>query len=134
MENGERFENVRLLRTARGLNNGMIDYWTEKIVMESLKVNKPLKDVKICVKGITYRQGVKEFYHSRNLALAKKLLEKGLNAYAWDEPMPKEEVEEKTLHWIDPREADLCSTASLSGREPIMPCIVKERSIFFQIF
>jgi UDP-N-acetyl-D-mannosaminuronic acid dehydrogenase len=30
MEKGERFENVRLLRTARELNDSMIDYWTEK--------------------------------------------------------------------------------------------------------
>ena len=62
------------------------------------------------MKGITYRQGVKEFYHSRNLALAKKLVEKGLNAFAWDVLMLKEEVEGKGLHWIDPAEADLIST------------------------
>ena len=60
--------------------------------MESLKVNKSLKDVKICVKSITYRQGVKEFYQSRNLAISKKLLEKGLTAYALDELMSREEV------------------------------------------
>jgi hypothetical protein len=52
--------------------------------MESVKVNKPLKDVKIYVKSITYRPGAKEYYHCRNLALAKKLLEKGLNTCAWD--------------------------------------------------
>ena len=43
-------------------------------------------------KGITYRQGVKEFYQSRNMAISKKLLEKGLTAYALDELMSKEEV------------------------------------------
>lgn len=107
MEKRELFGKVRLLRTGRELNDGMIDHWTEKIVLASLKLSKPLKDVKICVKGITYRQGVKEFYHSRNLALAKKLAEKGLNAYAWDELMSREEVEGKGLHWIDPAEADL---------------------------
>lgn len=107
MEKRELFGKVRLLRTGRELNDGMIDHWTEKIVLASLKLNKPLKDVKICVKGITYRQGVKEFYHSRNLALAKQLVEKGLNAYAWDELMSKEEIEGKGLRWIDPAEADL---------------------------
>jgi UDP-N-acetyl-D-mannosaminuronic acid dehydrogenase len=80
MEKAEKFENTRLLRTAREINDGMIDSWAEKIVRESLKINKPIKDIKICIKGITYRQGVKEFYHSRNLAHAKLLLKKGLNA------------------------------------------------------
>lgn len=107
MEKKELFGNVRLLRTSRELNDSMIDHWTEKIVLASLRLNKPLKDVKICVKGLTYRQGVKEFYHSRNLALAKQLVEKGLNAFAWDELMSKEEVEGKGLPWIDPVEADL---------------------------
>lgn len=119
MEKRELFENVRLLRTGRELNDGMVDYWTEKIVLASLKLSKPLKDVKICVKGITYRQGVKEFYHSRNLALAKKLVEKGLNSYAWDELMSKEEVEGKGLRWIDPNDADLifdCFTLKIDCR------------------
>jgi UDP-N-acetyl-D-mannosaminuronic acid dehydrogenase len=107
MEKKERFEKVRLLRTAREQNDGMIDYWAEKIILASLKVNKPLKDVKICLKGITYRQGVKEFYHSRNLALAKELSEKGLKAYAWDELMSKEEVLAMGLNWMDPKDADL---------------------------
>lgn len=119
MEKRELFGNVRLLRTGRELNDGMIDHWTEKIVLASLKLNKPLKDVKICVKGLTYRQGVKEFYHSRNLALAKLLVEKGLNAYAWDELMSKEEVEGKGLLWIDPNDADLifdCFTLKIDCR------------------
>ena len=97
----------------------MINHWTEKIVLASLKLSKPLKDVKICVLGITYRQGVKEFYHSRNLALAKLLMEKGLNAYAWDELMSKEEIEGKGLRWIDPNEADLtfdCFTLKIDWR------------------
>jgi UDP-N-acetyl-D-mannosaminuronic acid dehydrogenase len=35
------------------------------------------------------------------------LLTKGLNAYAWDELMSKEEVEGKGLRWIDPKDADV---------------------------
>lgn len=119
MEKRELFGNVRLLRTGRELNDGMIDHWTEKIVLASLKLNKPLKDIKICVKGLTYRQGVKEFYHSRNLALAKKLVEKGLNVYAWDELMSREEVEGKGLPWMDPKDADLtfdCFTLKINCR------------------
>jgi UDP-N-acetyl-D-mannosaminuronic acid dehydrogenase len=107
MEKEEKFDHIRLLRTAREINDGMIERWAEKIVLEALKIDKPLKDVKICIKGLTYRQGVKEFYHSRNLALAQLLSKKGLNAYAWDELMSKMEVEGKGIAWIDPKDADL---------------------------
>jgi UDP-N-acetyl-D-mannosaminuronic acid dehydrogenase len=118
MEKVEKFENVRLLRTARELNDGMIDRWAEKIILAALKVDKPLKDVSICVKGITYRQGVKEFYHSRNMALARLLVQKGFSAYAWDELMSKEEVQERGLDWIDPKDADIvfdCFTLEIEG-------------------
>ena len=29
----------------------MVEFWAEKIVFECLKVNKPLNEIKICVKG-----------------------------------------------------------------------------------
>jgi UDP-N-acetyl-D-mannosaminuronic acid dehydrogenase len=107
MENEEKFQYVRLLRSAREINDGMIEQWAEKIVLEALKIDKSLRDVKICIKGLTYRQGVKEFYHSRNLALAQLMSKKGLSAYAWDELMSKEEIDAKGLRWIDPKDADL---------------------------
>jgi UDP-N-acetyl-D-mannosaminuronic acid dehydrogenase len=107
MEKEEKFQHVRLLRSAREINDGMIEQWAEKIVLEALKIDKPLRDVKICIKGLTYRQGVKEFYHSRNLALAQLMRKKGLSTYAWDELMSKEEIDAKGLRWIDPKDADL---------------------------
>ena len=107
MERIEKFDYARLLRTAREINDEMIYYWAERIVLECLKVDKPLKDVKICIKGITFRKGVKELYHSRNLALAKLLMKKGLNVGVYDEMFSKEEVEKLGLKWIEPNNADL---------------------------
>lgn len=107
MERRGKFSYAELLRTARKLNDEMVNYWAEKIVLECLKVNKPLKDVKICIKGITFRKGVKELYHSRNFALAKLLMEKGLNVFVYDEMFSKEDVEKLGLRWIEPDEADL---------------------------
>jgi UDP-N-acetyl-D-mannosaminuronic acid dehydrogenase len=95
------------LRTSREVNDEMINYWAEKIVLECMRINKPLNEVKICVKGVTFRQGVKELYHSRNLALAKLLLEKGLNAFVYDELFSTEEVEEMGLRYLEPEKADL---------------------------
>jgi UDP-N-acetyl-D-mannosaminuronic acid dehydrogenase len=107
MERREKFSNSRLLRVAREVNDEMINYWAEKIVLKCLEIDKPIKDVKICIKGITFREGVKELYHSRNLALAKLLMEKGLNVFAYDELLTAEEIEKLGLRWIEPESADI---------------------------
>lgn len=107
MEKREKSDRARLLRTTRELNDEMINYWAEKIILECLKLNKPLKEVKICVKGITFREGVKELYHSRNLALAKLLSEKGLDVYVYDELFSKDEIEKMGLRFIEAEKADV---------------------------
>ena len=107
MEKKEKFSYAKLLRTARETNDEMVNYWAERIVLECLKVNKLLSEVKICIKGITFRKGVKELYHSRNLALAKLLAEKGLDVGVYDELFTPEEVEELGLKWREPKEADV---------------------------
>jgi UDP-N-acetyl-D-mannosaminuronic acid dehydrogenase len=107
MEGIERFDDCRLLRTAREQNDSMADYWAEQIMLECLKIKKPLSDIKICITGITYRKGVKEFYHSRNLELVKLLARKGLNVSAWDELLTKEETTAFGVNWLKPEDADL---------------------------
>jgi len=107
MENREKFGYARLLRTARELNDEMIEYWAERIVAECLKLDKPLSEVKICIRGITFREGVKELYHSRNLALAKLLMEKGLNVFVYDELFSNEEVEKLGLKYRKPEDVDI---------------------------
>jgi len=106
MERLEKFSHSRLLRASREVNDEMINYWAEKIITGCMRVKKPLNEVKICVKGITFRSGVKELYHSRNLALAKFLMEKGLNVYVYDELFAEEEILEIGLKFIEPVEAD----------------------------
>jgi UDP-N-acetyl-D-mannosaminuronic acid dehydrogenase len=95
------------LRTAREQNDEMVEYWAEKIILECLRIDKPLNELKICVEGITFREGVKELHHSRNLALANLLLEKGLNVFVHDELFRRAELEQMGLRWITPDEADL---------------------------
>ncbi len=107
MEKREKFSYARLLRTAREQNDEMVNYWAERIVLECMRINKPLNEIKICVNGRTFREGVKELYHSRNLALAKLLSEKGLNVYVYDEVFSREEIEEMDLRYLDPEKADL---------------------------
>jgi len=107
MEKREGFSSAKLLRAARELNDEMIQYWEERIILGCLKIDKPLKDVRICLTGISYRDGVKGHYHSRNLALAELLMEKGLNVSVWDELFSKIEIEGLGLKGLDPKDADL---------------------------
>jgi len=107
MDKQEAFSRCRMLRTSREVNDEMILYWAERILVECMKVDKPLSKVKICIKGITFRAGVKEFYHSRNLALVKLLREKGLEAYVYDPMLSSEEVEGMGQRYIEQEEADL---------------------------
>jgi UDP-N-acetyl-D-mannosaminuronic acid dehydrogenase len=107
MEKRESYRECRLLRTSREVNDEMIQYWAEEIVHECLKIEKPLGKIKICIKGITFRACVKEFYHSRNLALAKLLMKKGLDARVYDPLQSPEEIAAKGLRFINPEDADL---------------------------
>jgi len=107
MERREEFDRCRVLRTSREVNDEMVGYWTEKIILACMRVDKPLSRLKICIKGITFRSGVKEFYHSRNLELARNLMLKGLDTYVYDPLLSREEIEKKGLRYISPGEADL---------------------------
>ncbi len=107
MEEQELFDRTRLLRTSREINDEMIQYWAERILIECMKIEKPLGRVKICVKGITFRSCVKEFYHSRNMALVRLLTKKGLDARVYDTLLSRSEIEEKGFRYIEPADADL---------------------------
>jgi len=107
MEEQERFDRSRLLRTSREINDEMIQYWAERILIESMQIEKPLCQVKICIRGITFRSGVREFYHSRNMALVKLLAEKGLDVRVHDPLLSRAEIEEKGFRYIELENADL---------------------------
>ena len=107
MEQRRKYDHSNLLRTSREINDLMINFWTEKIILKCLDINKPLGELKICVKGITYRNGVKELINSMNLALVKLLMKKGLNIFVYDDLFTKDEIEGLDLMFIKPEDADL---------------------------
>jgi len=107
MEKREKYNSTTILRTSRVVNDEMINYWAEQIIMECIKIEKPLNKIKICMRGITFREGVKELYHSRNLALVKLLVNKGLNIFVYDDLFLSEEIEKMDLRFMEPKDADL---------------------------
>ena len=96
-----------LLKTSNEINDEMIEYWAEKIIEESNKLDKPLNRVKICIKGIAFRKGVKSIYNSRNLELVKILKKKGLDVYAFDELFTKDEIKDMKIEFLSPGNADI---------------------------
>ncbi len=96
-----------LLCASHTVNEEMTKFWGRKIILECTKIKKPLSAVKICVKGITYRKGVKSLYYSKNLALVKFLEKKGLDVYVFDDMFSKEEIERLKLKFIIPDRADV---------------------------
>ncbi|MCZ7395518.1 MAG: nucleotide sugar dehydrogenase [Candidatus Methanoperedens sp.] len=107
MERRTKYDYGSLLRTSREINDQMINYWAERIILKCLRINKSLGEVKICVRGITYREGIKELINSMNLALVKLLMKKGLKVYAYDELFTQEEIESMGLRFIKPDDADI---------------------------
>jgi UDP-N-acetyl-D-mannosaminuronic acid dehydrogenase len=55
MEEAGKESYITLLNTSRDVNEYMINYWAEKIILKALEIDKPLKDVSILLRGITYR-------------------------------------------------------------------------------
>ena len=78
----------------------MVQYWAERIILEAVKKEKPLKDIIFLIKGITYRPNVKELYHSRNLALVKLLISKWLKVHVYDIMYSPQEIEDMWfIYW-----------------------------------
>jgi UDP-N-acetyl-D-mannosaminuronic acid dehydrogenase len=107
MEKINSYDDVKLLRSSREVNDQMVNYWAEELIKKSLKLNKPLAKVRFCVKGLTYRANVNEVYNSRNISLVKFLMEKGVDIYAYDDILEKQDVEKLGLKWLKPEDSDI---------------------------
>lgn len=78
---------VLLIKTARDLNDKMIDYYIKKI--------EDLGGKKVGVIGLSYREGVKEKRYGRSIELIKLLKKKGYDIYGLDPLYSKEEIEKE---------------------------------------
>jgi len=100
-------EKIKLTKVAREINDGMVEYWAKKILEKSKKIGKPNKKISICIRGITYRPGVKETFNSRSLALIKVLERRGIDVRVYDPLYTKNEIEKMGLRYTKPEECDI---------------------------
>ena len=78
-----------LIKTARVLNDDMINYYFKNI---KNIVGKKL-NAKIGIIGLSYREGVKERAYSRSIAMINLLRKNGYDVYALDPLYSREEIE-----------------------------------------
>ncbi len=78
---------VPLIKIARELNDGMVNYYANKI--------EKLKPKKAGIIGLSFREGVKEKAYSRSIDLINLLKKKGYDVYGLDPLYSKEEIEKE---------------------------------------
>ncbi|MFH1055753.1 MAG: nucleotide sugar dehydrogenase [Candidatus Altiarchaeota archaeon] len=94
--------NVPLIKTARRLNDKMVEYYADK----ALAIAKP--NGKVAVIGLSYRSGVKEASHTRAHALIKALKKRRLQVFGMDSMFTEEDVKKlfKIKPLTDPKQMD----------------------------
>ncbi len=83
-------ENTELMRTARKVNENVIDRLIMKVIEGLNECNVAIKDSNILILGLTFRGDVYEFAHTPAKPFIEKLKKFNLNIYAYD-PLCKEE-------------------------------------------
>jgi UDP-N-acetyl-D-mannosaminuronic acid dehydrogenase len=107
MEKRNKQDLTQILLASYCVNDGMVDFWVQRIIAFCKNIKKPLKQVKICIKGISFRKGVKSTYKSRNLALVERLQERGFNVYVYDDLYSRKEIERMNLSFSTPDKVDV---------------------------
>lgn len=78
---------VPLIKAARKLNDGMIDYYAKKI--------EKIGGKKVGIIGLSYREGVREKAYSRAVDFIRLLRKKGYDVYGMDPLYLREETEKE---------------------------------------
>jgi len=107
MQKQKKDEYTTLLNASHKVNEEMIEFFANRIIQYCKKINKPLKKIRICITGVSFRKGVKSTYKSRNIALAKHLQNLGMDVYVSDELYSKQEIEQMNLSFLPSDEADV---------------------------
>ena len=85
---------VPLIKTARNLNDDMLNYYIKKI--------EKINGKKIGIIGLSYREGVKEKTYSKSIDMIKLLKKKGYEVYGLDPLYSKEEIKKEfNIRYLD---------------------------------
>lgn len=100
--------NPFLLKESDKVNKSMIDFFCLKIYHFCNNIHiENHKKIRVCVTGISFREGIKSIYRSTNVDLIKHLKSYGINVFVYDELFTRKEIEDMGFSYLDPEEADV---------------------------
>lgn len=98
-----RIDRPLYIECARDLNDSMVHYWVQRLLFEMNYDSQ----VTLCLRGITYRPGVKSIVGSRAIDLYRALQEFELDVGVFDENYTRDEIESIGLKYIEPSDANI---------------------------
>jgi nucleotide sugar dehydrogenase len=93
--------NLRIIKTARELNDYMPRHVVELTIKGLNKIGKAIKNSNVLILGLTFRGGVKEFTKSPALDIIKNLKEWEANIFVYDPLCNEEDIKNLNVKWKD---------------------------------
>lgn len=90
-----------LILGARQINNGMSKLIADKAIKKMVKLDKKLKNAKVLVMGVTFKENCPDMRNSKVLDIIKELEEYECNVEVYDYWVDKSDIESKHLNFID---------------------------------
>ena len=90
---------MSIVLAGRKVNNGMKNYFLNKIKKNLNKLN--LKNKKICICGVTYKPNVSDMRNSLAVEISKKISESYSNCYTFDPLLQMSDIKKLGLRPIN---------------------------------
>jgi len=90
-----------LILGARQINNGMSKLIADKAIKKMVKFDKKLKNAKVLVLGVTFKENCPDMRNSKVLDIIKELEEYECNVEVYDYWVDKSDIESKHLNFIN---------------------------------
>lgn len=90
-----------LILGARQINNGMSKLIADKAIKKMVKFDKKLKNAKVLVLGVTFKENCPDMRNSKVLDIIKELEEYECNVEVYDYWVDKSDIESKHLNFVN---------------------------------
>jgi len=84
-----------IILAGRRINDYMAEYTAELLIKGLARAGKKIKDAKILILGLTFKENVRDIRNSKVKDIIKKLQEYGCEVYGYDSLVEKDEAEGK---------------------------------------
>jgi len=121
--------NHRLLKEARNINNSMPEYTIHKLSLLLNKIEKPIKNSKIVLLGLSYKPGVGDMRESPSIVVKKLLEDLEANIVIFDPYLPGFSTAKDLDEAVKDADAVLHLTAHEEFINKLKPSYLKEMDV-----